>query len=96
MLDVSKDIHPLSEFQRNAKAFLARLKKTGRPAVLTVNGRSAMVVQDVKSYKKLLDAIDRAEAIEGIRRGLEDVKAGRTRPAKEVHNELLKKYGISR
>jgi predicted transcriptional regulator len=55
-----------------------------------------MVVQDVKSYKKLLDAIDRAEAIEGIRRGLEDVKAGRTRPAKEVHNELLKKYGISR
>ena len=45
---------------------------------LTVNGRAEIVVQDADAYQKLLEAADRAEALEGIRRGLEDVRAGRT------------------
>ena len=34
------------------------------------------------------------EAVEGIRRGYEDVKAGRTRPAAEFFAEMRLKYGI--
>ena len=36
----TSNIRSLSEFQRNAKRHIRRLKKTGRPEVLTVNGRS--------------------------------------------------------
>jgi PHD/YefM family antitoxin component YafN of YafNO toxin-antitoxin module len=59
---------------------------------LTVNGRAELVVQDAEAYQKLLEAVARAEALEGIRRGLEDVKAGRTRPLAEVLDELGRRY----
>jgi predicted transcriptional regulator len=38
---------------------------------------------------------DYAEAVEGIRRGYEDVKTGRTRPATELLADLRQKHGIS-
>ncbi len=37
---------------------------------------------------------DFKEAVEGIRRSYEDVKAGRTRPAAEFLAELRRKYDI--
>jgi predicted transcriptional regulator len=36
------------------------------------------------------------ETIEGIQRGLADVKAGRAKPAREVFNRLRRKHGIPR
>ena len=91
MIDL-KEIHPLTDFQRNARAHLKRLKKTGKPQVLTVNGRAEVVVQDADAYQKLLEAVDRAEALEGIRRGLADVKAGRTRPLADAIGALGRRY----
>ena len=63
------------------------------PLVLTVNGRAELVVQDAAAYQALLD---RVEAIEGIQRGLADVKAGRTRPARKVFARLRRTHGIPR
>jgi predicted transcriptional regulator len=37
---------------------------------------------------------DYQEAVEAIRQGYEDVKAGRTRPAAEFFAEMRRKYGI--
>ncbi len=37
MLD-TREIHPLTDFLRNHKAHVARLKETQAPEVLTVNG----------------------------------------------------------
>ena|SRR5712692_5890023 len=89
MIDL-KDIHPLTDFQRNTKAHLKRLKETGKPMVLTVNGRAEIVVQHRDAYQKLLEAVDRAEALE--RRRLEDEKKmerpGVTRPLAEAIDEL--------
>jgi predicted transcriptional regulator len=39
---------------------------------------------------------DHQEAIEGIRRGYEDFKAGRVRPVEECFEELRVKYGLPR
>ncbi len=88
------DIHALTDFLRNHKEHIERLKKAGRPEILTINGKAELVVQDAESYQKLLDAIDRAEAIEGIRRGLESMGRGEGRPADEFFAELRKKYNI--
>ena len=90
------DIRSLSDFQRNAKEHIERLKETGRPEVLTVNGTAAVVVQDAQSYQKLMELLERAEAIEGIRRGLEDANEGRTKPAREAFDGIRKKHGIPR
>lgn len=39
---------------------------------------------------------DYQEAVEGVRRGLEDVKAGRTVPADEFLDEFARKHGLPR
>jgi len=40
--------------------------------------------------------LDRVETIEGLQRGLSDVKAARTKPARKVFNRLRRKHGIPR
>ena len=89
-----EDIHSLTDFQRNTKEHIQRLKETGRPEVLTVNGKAEIVVQDAASYQKLLELIDRAEAIEGIQKGLESMQRGEGKPAQEVFSRLRKKHNI--
>jgi prevent-host-death family protein len=91
-----EDICSLSEFQRNAKEHIERLKETGRPEVLTVNGTAAVVVQDAQSYQKLMEIVERAQAVEGIRRGLQQAREGKTRPARKVLDEIRKKHDIPR
>ncbi len=50
------------------------------------------VLADVFAWEKL----DHEEALRAIRRGLEDVKAGRTRPVSQVFDELRAKHGLPR
>ena len=76
------DIRSLTDFQRNFKVHLKHIKKSGRPLVLTINGKAELVVQDAESYQKLLELVERAEAIVRVKQGLEDVKHRPTRPLK--------------
>lgn len=97
MLNLPQGIDSLTNFKRQTADYLARLHKTGKPVVLTVNGKAEVVVQDAAAYQKLLDAAqraDREETVAAIREGLADVKAGRTKPARTALKALAKKYGI--
>ena len=89
-----KDIHSLSDFQRNTKDFARRIAAQKNPIVLTVNGKAKLIVQDADAYQELLDKLDRLETIEGIKRGLADVEAGRTRPLAEFDAEMRARHGI--
>lgn len=95
-MDITKDIQPLTTFRNNSVKMMRQLRKTKRPIVLTVNGRPEAVVQDAEAYQRLLDVAALASADEGTRQGLEDVAKGRTRPAREVFDELRAKHGIHR
>ena len=79
-----ENIHSLTDFQRNAKAHIRRLKKSGRPQVLTVNGQAELVVQDAASYQRLLDELEHAQAVAGVRRGLQSMKRGQGRPMRQA------------
>ena len=46
------------------------------------------------NYHKLRDAAARLDPEEGVRQGLEDVKNGRVRPAREFLTEFEAKHGI--
>ncbi len=95
-IDITKDIQPLTTFRNNSVEFMQQLKTTQRPIILTVNGRPEAVVQDAAAYQRLLDIAATADAREGIRQGLEDLAAGRIRPAEEVFLEFRKKHRIPR
>ena len=85
-----QEIRSLTDFQRNTKAHLRRLKSSGRPVVLTVNGRAELIVQDAAAFEDMLDAI------RGIQRGLDEMKAGKGEPARTVLDRIRAKYKIPR
>ncbi len=96
MLDITKDIQSLTNFRRKSGQFLKQIKKSKRPVVLTVNGKAEAVVQDAAAYQRLVDIAARADVYEAIRQGLDDIAHGRTRPARDVFNEMRRRYGIPR
>lgn len=96
MLDITKDIQSLTTFRRRSGEFLKQLKKSKRPVVLTVKGKAAAIVQDAEAYQRLLDIAAQADAGEGIRQGLEDVREGGVRPAREFFAEFEARHGLSR
>lgn len=84
------DIHPLTDFQRNAKAHLTRLNKTGRPEVLTINGKAEAVLMGRQSYEQMMEAMEELDTLKSIGRGLEEMEAGKTIDAATVHQRLRK------
>jgi prevent-host-death family protein len=92
MLNIAKDVLSLTDFKRRSAELLERMRKYRRPLVLTVNGKAELVVQTAEDYQRLVDEVEKTQAIEGIRRGLESMRAGQGRPAEEVFAELESQY----
>jgi PHD/YefM family antitoxin component YafN of YafNO toxin-antitoxin module len=89
------NIYSFTEFQRNAKAFVAQIKGSKDPLVLTVNGKAELIVQDAQAYQDLLDRLDQAETIAGIVKSMEEFEQGKGIPAREALERLRQKHGIS-
>jgi prevent-host-death family protein len=96
MIDLSEDIHSLSDFKRQTAEFLARMKKSGHPVVLTIKGKAELVVQDAASYQRLLELAERAEMMEFLRQSREDLEAGRTELATAALERLAEKHKLNR
>ncbi len=96
MFDITKDIQSVTAFRRNSGKFMKQLKKDKRPIILTVEGKVEAVLQDAADYQRLLNIAARADAREGIRQGMEDIKHGRTKPAREALEEFRVRHGIPR
>jgi prevent-host-death family protein len=95
MIDL-REVRSVTEFQRNIKEYVGRLKEKKTPLVLTVNGRAELVVQDAESYQLMLDRLERAETVAAIRRGMKQAGRGEGIPLEEAEKRLRKKHGFSR
>lgn len=89
------DIYSLSEFQRNTRDHITKLKATGNPAILTVNGQAEVVVQSAEAYQRLIDDQEILENLRSISRGLEQAKRGEGRPMREFLETLAGEHGIT-
>ncbi len=94
MIDL-REVRSVTEFQRNIKDYVGRLKENKTPLVLTVNGRAELVVQDAESYQLMLERLERAETVAAIRRGMEQAGRGEGIPLAEAETRLRKKHGFS-
>lgn len=70
------------------------LRRAGEPVVISVGGKVELVARDEDTLRMLWALADRIETHMAIREGLEDMKAGRGRPAEEVLQEIGRKYGL--
>ena len=85
MINVAQDIHSLTTFKRKSSSLMKKMKKTGRPLVLTINGKAEAIVLDPSAYQDIADHLD---IIASIRRGLAQARRGEGRPVEDVLDEL--------
>src|SRR5439155_3027288 len=84
-LSLTEDIKSVSEFKKQIREVFTQLHRTGRPVVITVNGRPDVVLLDAAVFeRKLSDLNLRALLAEGEA----DVAAGRTRSARAAVRAL--------
>ncbi len=88
MINISKDIHSLTEFKKNTNEFISDLKKTGRPTVLTVNDRAEIVVMGAAAYQKIQEQLEFEETILEVNNSLKDFEAGKFFLVKDVFDDL--------
>lgn len=94
MINLKEEINSLSNFKRNTNEFVEQLKRTGKPVVLTINGRAELVVQDAESYQRLLDISERLETIDALKPAIEEMKGGKGETPEAVFAELYRTMGI--
>ncbi len=81
----TSDIHPLTDFQRNAKDHVKRLKDTKRPEVLTINGKPSLVIQDASAYEEMVDLLD---SLQQLKTAVEAYNRGEGQPIEEAFSIL--------
>ena len=81
----SEDIRSVTDLKRNTRDILDHLHATGRPVILTVNGRADSVLLDGRVYEKYLQAGNLAKLLASAERDVED---SRTRPARDFLKEF--------
>ncbi len=95
MIDLT-EIRSVTEFQRNIKTYVGRLKRSKTPLVLTVNGRAELVVHTAAGYQEMLRRLDAAETAAKIRTGMDQFARGEGIPLSRAEAKLRKKHGFSR
>lgn len=95
MIDL-REMRSVTEFQRNMKEYVERLRKKKTPLVLTLNGRALLVVQDAESYQALLERLDRIETVDAIKEGVDEFTRGKGLPARKALEKLRIKHGVLR
>ena len=85
MIGVTQDIHSMTTFKRNSAGLVKHMKKTGRPLLLTVNGKAEAVLLDAASYQKVANHLD---TVASIGKGLMQAKKGLGRSVDDVFDDL--------
>ena len=90
-----RDIHSLSDFQRNTRQYVTQLQDSHKPVVLTVNGKAALVVQDAEAYQEMLDELEIARSASVIKQRIEQFnRDGIDLDAKGALEQLGKDLGL--
>lgn len=90
-ISVEQDIKSLSEFRANAAGFIEQINKTGRPLILTQNGRGAAVVLGVVDYDALMEKMELLEELSIAEMQMNEGKVTENEEARKQILERLKK-----
>lgn len=93
MIDL-REITSVTDFQKNIRSHIQKLKGSRTPMVLTVNGKAELVVQDAETYQELLNEVERARFVAAVNVGIQEMEAGLGRDAAEALGELRAKLAL--
>jgi prevent-host-death family protein len=85
MMNISKDIKPITYLKSKAPELLKQINETHRPVIITQNGEPKAVLQDPESYENMRNAIG---ILKLISQGEQDVKEGKVKSQKAVFENI--------
>ena len=86
-----EDIRSITDLKRNTREILDHIHTSGRPVVLTMNGRADSVIMDAKVWERYLQAGNMARLLVAPESEVADKK---TRPARQFFKEFRRARDI--
>jgi len=80
----NEDILPLSEFRKNLAGYITQTRETGRPVIVTQNGRTAGVFVNASTWDEIQEKLEKAKAYEDLLVAEGEADRGETYTQKEV------------
>lgn len=90
----TQQIHPLTEFLRNSKAFTDRIDREKEPVGLTVNGKVKLVLMDSETFEALSAIQEHQRFIAAMRESEQAVKDGKVTSLQEFDKDMRAEFGI--
>jgi prevent-host-death family protein len=91
-INVTEDIRSVTELKRKTREIIDQARRTGRPVILTANGKADAVLMDAETYEKQFGAANLSALLAA---GEADIAAGRSRPARTFLREFKRAHKIS-
>jgi prevent-host-death family protein len=91
-LSISEDIKSVSDLKKKTNEIFRQLHDTGRPIIVTVNGRPDAVLLDVKVFEEKLKSLNLGMLLTEAEK---DVAEGDTRDARDFVKEFKKSAKVS-
>lgn len=84
-VSITKDFKSVSDLKKKTNEIFKQIHHTGRPVIITVNGRPNAVLIDVEVFEKKLKALNLGVLLAEAEA---EVKDGHIRPAQDFLREL--------
>jgi len=84
----------LTDFLRNHREHVERLKVGNGPEVLTINGKPELVLQSADGYQEMLDRLEYAENVAGLRKAYGQLREGKSVTAADGFAQIRAKHGL--
>ena len=92
-ISLTEDFKTVKELRDDPDGILAHVHRTGRPVVVTVDGKPDVVILDASVYENRLKALNFAHL---VAQAEAEVRAGLARPAEEVLKDSGRAKKVSR
>lgn len=87
-LKLSEDLKPLSDLERRAGDVARQVEDTGRPVIITRNGRGVAVVMSLETFESYQALQERLELLQAVQAAEQDIAEGRVHAHADVMARL--------
>ena len=93
-MKVTEDICPLTEHRARLTEHLRQVQETGRPLVVTQNGKAAGILLSPAYYNELMEMVEQAEITAALKRADAHREAGCIHDASASVDAIARKFGL--
>jgi prevent-host-death family protein len=90
-MHLTEDILAVSDLKRNTRAVIEKARRSGRPVLLTHNGKADAVLMDAETFEREMDIRILAEKLQAAER---QVAAGQTRPVRAFLADFKRRHAL--